>query len=263
MYAFLLEINLEQKGIDFEYRLVELSRTKSPLRVLSLCSGSARIEAGFDELTNYSCLWTLQDINDELLQKARGQFAPMASVEFLVGDVNLIHQMDREWDIIMCVSGLHHIVELESVTDFVYQSLSPSGEFWLLGEYVGNSGNRLNPSAQIAADNVFRELPEKYRFNQHTKRFDSTIPKNDYSIDCFEGIRADQIEKIISRRFATQSISRNNSFLWRFVNLAYANNYDLKKIEDMQVLEKLVRAELSHFNKVHDGTTLNAIYTKF
>lgn len=265
VYAYacrLLEINLEQKSIDFGHRLLELSRTKSPLRVLSLCSGSARIEAGFDDLTSQTCLWTLQDINDELLQKARDQFAPMASVEFLVGDVNLIHKMDREWDIIMCVSGLHHVVELESVTNFVAQSLSPGGEFWLLGEYVGNSGNRLNSSAQIEADNVFSGLPEKYRFNQHTKRLDSAIPKNDYSIDCFEGIRADQIEKIILRRFATQSISRNNSFLWRLVNLAYADNYDLKKIEDIHVIEKLVRAELLHFNKHHDGTTLNAIYYK-
>jgi SAM-dependent methyltransferase len=266
VYAYasrLLEINLGQEVIDFADRLLNLSQTRTPIRVLSLCAGSARTEAGFDEYTNRACFWTLQDISEDLLRRAQSYFSRMSSVEYVVGDLNNIRYLERKWDIIMCVSGLHHVVELEAVIEFIAQSLTNDGEFWLIGEYVGMNGNRLNPTAQIEADKVFSSLPKKFRFNHHTKEFDSTIPRNDYSIDCFEGIRAEEIERVISRRFATKLITKNNSFLWRLVNLAYADNYELNNKDDLKIIEELVRAEILHFRKNHDGTTLNAVYTRF
>jgi ubiquinone/menaquinone biosynthesis C-methylase UbiE len=258
----LLDSNLNQKLIDFEKRLTGFSKSKTPVRILSLCSGSARTEARFNELTNNSLHWTLQDLNSELLKKARKQFHPSASVEFLVGDINTVSFSSKKWDIIMCVSGLHHIVELEKVLKFVENSLAAKGEFWVIGEYVGKSGNRLNAKAQKRADELFQKIPAKYRFNSHTKKVDSYIPKNDYSIDCFEGIRADEIEGVISKFFVPIEIVKNNSFLWRLVNLAYADNYSLEVMEDLNILNTLVEAEVAHFTKYLDGTTLNAVYRK-
>jgi hypothetical protein len=57
-------------------------------------------------------------------------------------------------------------------------------------------------------------------------------------------------------------IVKNNSFLWRLVNLAYADNYSLEVKEDLNILNTLVEAEVSHFTKYRDGTTLNAVYQK-
>jgi ubiquinone/menaquinone biosynthesis C-methylase UbiE len=265
VYAYtnrLLGENLLMHEIDFSKRILALSERKPPLRILSLCSGSARNEAAFDAITGHTNHWTLQDLNEDLLNKARKQFSPISTVEFLVGDVNTIQNTGRSWDVIMCVSGLHHVVELERVIKFISESLTPDGEFWLIGEYVGKNGNRLHPTAQVSADKAFKSLPSTYRFNHHTKEIDSFVPKNDYSIDCFEGIRADEIESVISLEFFPLEISRNNSFLWRLVNLAYADNYDLKHEDDIFILESLVKAELSHFNKHRDGTTLNAVYKR-
>ena len=265
VYAYasrLLDLNLEFKSIDFEERILDLCKRKAPLRVLSLCSGSARTEARFDEVTEHACVWTLQDLNEELLNRAHRQFSPSSAVEFMVGDVNKIAQTDKKWDIIMCVSGLHHVVELEIVLNFIAQSLTLDGEFWLIGEYVGKSGNRLHPAAQVEADKIFHELPPKYRFNHHLNKVDEFLPRNDYSIDCFEGIRADEIEALISSQFYPKEIARNNAFLWRLINLAYADNYKLEETADLLVIESLVRAELDHFQRHHDGTSLNAIYKK-
>jgi ubiquinone/menaquinone biosynthesis C-methylase UbiE len=265
VYAYtnrLLGENLLTHDIDFSKRILSLSHQNPSLRVLSLCSGSARTEAALDAITGHTCNWTLQDLNEDLLSKARRQFSPSSTVEFLVGDVNTIQNIGNNWDVIMCVSGMHHVVELEKVIKFVSESLAPDGEFWLIGEYVGRSGNRLYPEAQVAADEVFSSLSPKYRFNHHTKEVDSFVPKNDYSIDCFEGIRADEIESVISSEFFPKEISKNNSFLWRLVNLAYADNYDLECQDDILTLESLVKAELLHFNKYRNGTTLNAVYKK-
>jgi SAM-dependent methyltransferase len=265
VYAYacrLLQLNLGTSGINFDERILALSQQKSPLRILSLCSGSARNEARLDEVTDNSCHWTLQDLNENLLTKARRQFSPAASVEFLVGDINKIGEMGKEWDIIMCVSGLHHVVELERVVSFISQSLAKDGEFWLIGEYVGKSGNRLHHAAQMEADRIFSTLPPKYRFNQHLNSIDMYLPRNDYSIDCFEGIRADEIEPIIASQFYPKHIDKNNSFLWRLVNLAYADNYDLRDEKDLKILHSLIFAEITHFKKHFDGTTLNAVYAK-
>lgn len=265
VYAYasrLLSDNLKMREIDFSQRILSLSHQNPSLRILSLCSGSARNEAALDAISGHTVHWTLQDLNENLLNKARKQFSPSSNVEFLIGDVNTIQDTGRNWDVIMCVSGLHHVVELEKVTKFVSDSLAPDGEFWLIGEYVGKSGNRLHPTAQISADKVFNSLSPRYRFNHHTKEVDSFVPKNDYSIDCFEGIRADEIESVISLEFFPVEISRNNSFLWRLVNLAYADNYNLEYDEDISTLESLVKSELLHFNKYRDGTTLNAVYKK-
>ena len=127
---------------------------------------------------------------------------------------------------------------------------------------MGRSGNRLKPEAQVEADRIFSNLPPKYRFNQHLKKVDELIPRNDYSIDCFEGIRADEIEAIISTQFYPVKITRNNAFLWRLVNLAYADNYNLENAEDLLMIKSLVKSEVSHFRTHHDGTSLNAIYKK-
>lgn len=258
----LLSENITLNQIFFSKRLQEMSDRKSSLKILSLCSGSARTEAGFDEFTKNACEWTLQDLNEDLLRKARRQFSPNANIEFLIGDVNKISKTEKEWDVIMCVSGLHHVVELERVIKFASESLIDDGEFWLIGEYVGRSGNRLQPDAQISADKIFNSLPARYRFNHHTRQIDDFLPRNDYSIDCFEGIRADEIEAAISVEFYPEAITRDNSFLWRLVNLAYGDNYDLTNDNDVKVLQSLVKAEVVHFNKNHDGTTLNAIYKK-
>jgi SAM-dependent methyltransferase len=252
VYAYanrLLSDNLQMLDIDFSQRILSLSHQNPSLRVLSLCSGSARNEAALDAMTGHALHWTLQDINEHLLIKARKQFSPSSNVELLVGDVNTIQNTGRSWDVIMCVSGLHHVVELEKVIKFISESLAPQGEFWLIGEYVGKSGNRLRPEAQVSADQVFSSLAPRYRFNHHTKDTDVFVPKNDYSIDCFEGIRADEIESVISSEFFPIGISRNNSFLWRLVNLAYADNYNLEFDEDVLTIETLVKAELLHFNK--------------
>lgn len=258
----LLDANLKQGIINFEKRLIALSESKLPIRILSLCAGSARTEARFDEITSSSLQWTLQDLNLELLKKARKQFSPSASVEFLVGDINTVDFSSKKWDIVLCVSGMHHIVELEKVLKFIESSLSEKGELWVIGEYIGRSGNRLNAIAQMRADELFQKIPAKFRYNTHTKKVDSFIPKNDYSIDCFEGIRANEIEGAISKYFSPVEIVKNNSFLWRLVNLAYADNYSLEDTGDLNVLNTLVKAEIAHFTKYRDGTTLNAIYRK-
>lgn len=256
----LLAANIPQPSPDFLGHLKKLSEKPGRVRILSLCSGAARIEADFASRAGPSVEWSLLDINPDLLDMASEQFASGLKLDLIEGNVNELMFSDEKWDVIMCVSAMHHIVELERLMEFCFRSLKPEGEFWSLGEYVGRNGNRLWPDAMEEANSIFRELPERYRINRNTKKVDDVMPPNDYSVGCFEGIRSEDIESLLNRWFVPVDVYRRNCFLWRMLNLAYCNNYDLNKDEDREWIVRMVEKELAHFRKGGRPTELFGIY---
>jgi ubiquinone/menaquinone biosynthesis C-methylase UbiE len=257
----LLYSAIHQQQPDFKTRLMHLADRKGTVKVLSLCSGAARIEAGFAAAAKERVAWSLLDINTELLDMASSQFSSSIQVDLIEADVNELSDTDETWDIILCVSALHHIVELEKVVRFCHHSLDPDGEFWSIGEYVGRNGNRLWPGAYDEANRFFKNLPEKFRFNHHSRQIDPVIPDNDYSVGCFEGIRSEEIEPILDRWFHRQEVYKANCFLWRLVNLAYSDNYKMNDPEDTSWIVKAVQSEINYFRNGGRGTELYGIYS--
>ena len=246
---------------DFSSRLA-LKSAERPLRVLSLCCGAARIEAAYSLRVGDRVEWTLLDINRDLLRMAATQFAPSIKVDLVEGDVNCLEPTGEKWDIIMCVSALHHVVELENVIGFCHKSLTENGEFWSVGENIGRNGNRLWPDARIAANLFFRQLPDRLRLNSHTGEIDEEIPDKDYSVGCFEGIRSEEIIDIINSYFVPLDVHIRNCFLWRLVNLAYSDNYDLQDQEDRQWLQQAALHEYQFFTNGGRGTELFGVFRK-
>jgi SAM-dependent methyltransferase len=256
----LLTSGISVQPPNFISRLRELVRTRGTVRVLSLCSGAARIEAGQAAAVGANVEWTLLDINEDLLQMAAKQFPASTKLDLIRADANQLVPTGEKWDVILCVSALHHLVELEQLMRFVRDSLAEDGEFWSIGEAVGRNGNRLWPEAKRAADAVFSELPEKYRLNSHTKAIDTSIPNTDFSIACFEGIRSEEILPILDRWLKPVNVYRRNCFLWRILNLAYCNNYNLADSDDRSLIVRLVKAELAHFRNSGRGTELFGVF---
>jgi len=255
----LLGRQIAQRPPNFAARLK--SRTANgPVRVLSLCSGAARIEAGFAAQVGDLAEWTLLDINSDLLRMAAQQFPRSVKVDLIEANVNELSNFGEKWDIILCVSALHHIVELERLFGFCHASLSEGGEFWSIGENIGRNGNRLWPDAMDAANTFFSQLPERLRLNRHTGTVDHTIPDKDYSAGCFEGIRSEDIESTLDTWFQQDHIYRLNCFLWRIINLAYSDNYALKNPEDRMWIHKAVQAECTCFRNGGRGTELHGVY---
>lgn len=249
---------------DFHRRLRELAERKAggPLRILSLCCGAARIEASFASALGVPAHWTLMDLNEGLLRSAAAAFPPGQSIELIAGNLNGIADYGERYDVILCVSGLHHIVELERVVGFIRDALVEGGEFWSIGEAIGRNGNRLWSHDQAAANAFFRQLPDRLRRNRHTGVVDESLPDVDYSTGTFEGIRSQDIEPLLSRRLQPVDLYRRNCFLWRLVDLSYADNYDMQDPADLEWLQRAVRAELAHF---HDGgrpTELHGVFRR-
>lgn len=256
----LLSSGISQTPPNFVQRLKSRVEAGKSVKVLSLCSGAARIEASFAAQLGCNVEWSLLDINVDLLGLASKQFSPEIKLDLIEANVNELDFSGDKWDVILCVSALHHVVELERVIRFCHESLNEGGEFWSIGEYVGKNGNRLWPNARDDANKIFERLPKEYRLNRHSNRIDQKIPDNDCSVGCFEGIRSEEIESILDRWFHPEDVYRRNCFLWRLINLAYSDNYDVTKSSDRMLIIRMVNSEIAHFQTGGRGTELFGVY---
>jgi SAM-dependent methyltransferase len=256
----LLEQRLGLEPPDFRRRIRSLAQERQ-LRVLSLCSGAGRIEAELARWAGAPISFTLMDFSSELLEAARGKFPSFAKVETQVADLNDLTP-SGEFDLIICVSGLHHLLELERISGSIAAMLSDTGEFWSIGEQIGRNGSRLWPDAYECANRFFEALPDAKRLNSATGRIDETLPNDDCSLNMFEGIRSEEIEDILGRFLMPVEVYKRNCFLWRMFNLSYVANYNCESEPDRLLVEQAVAAEYDHWRRGGRPTELTAVFEK-
>jgi SAM-dependent methyltransferase len=236
----------------------------SKFRVLSLCSGAARIEADLIRgLPGERLRMTLLDINPNLLNTAKQTLSEWCEVEAITGDVNELDLQGEKFDIIMCVSALHHVVELEHLIEAVADGLSDTGEFWSIGENVGRNGGRLWPESYEVANRFFSKLDEKYRINRMTNlSSDEYLPDMDYSIGCFEGIRCEAIEPTLLHYFSPVNVCKHNCIIWKLFSPSYSDNYDMRCPKDLALIEEAVDLDINLFRRGGRPIELNGIYKR-
>ncbi|MDO5604011.1 MAG: class I SAM-dependent methyltransferase [Paracoccus sp. (in: a-proteobacteria)] len=234
------------KPVQFAVRAKELARDRS-LRVLTVCCGRAATERMIFTDVAHRPRITLVDINQDLLNMAAENLASVADTTFICGDANEIKLPAGEFDVAMCVAGLHHIVELEHLIGQLAGCLKPDGEFWSIGEYAGRTGARLWPDSYEIADEIFAALPEKYRYNNIFRTHDEHLRNVDCSEATFEGIRADEIIEILGEHFESVHVDRWSTIAWRIIGPAYVDNYDLDDDEDRAIVERIANLDADYF----------------
>ena len=249
---------------DFFQRARSLNAIR-PLKMLSICAGAARVEEQVLQHCEGRVELTLLDASHDLISRAAArlaQSAPRHSTSCLVGDINEGLPGEGMFDVIVCVSAMHHVADLETVLSQVNERLEPHGEFWSIGEQVGRNGNRLWPDALRDANLAFEKLPARLRKNSHTGKVDLDLGDKDFSIACFEGIRSEELEEQFERHFIPVDVYKRNAFLWRLVDATYSDNYLLGEAEDMGHLRDLVAAEVVHWCMGGRSTELHGVYRK-
>jgi SAM-dependent methyltransferase len=244
---------------DFASRIVGW-RGDRALRMLSLCSGTAGVEATLLASAAGDVDLTLVDVSPVLLAEASLRQPSNVSVRTVVAAVEEYVPPSGWFDVVCFVSGLHHVIELELVLGRLATSLNENGELWLIGEQVGRNGSRLHSDAFAIADPVFSALPGRLRWNRESQRVDDRFPNPDYSTSCFEGIRSADVPDALSRWFLPLETDLRNCFLWRFVNLTYAANFDLANADDVAHLKRIAAADAVFWSMGGRGTELNGVF---
>lgn len=240
--------------LNFAHRLHQMAKDR-PLRIASLCCGSGRTERMLIRGIEDRISITMIDINQGLLDQASELLSEVSHVDTICSDVNEFDLPENEYDVVMCVSALHHVIELESLVDEVANGLVVNGEFWSIAEYVGRTGARLWPESYDAADAIFSELPEKFRENHAAgeKVIDDHLRNVNCALNTFEGVRSEDIMPILESRLKAEQVDRWSTIIWRVLGPAYVPNYDVEKVVDRALVEFIAHRDVE-FQK--SGTLL-------
>lgn len=240
------------RRIDFKKRFSKKLAAETHLRVLSLCSGEGKQEYEIMQGAEEHVDITFYDLNEHLLNELTRTFHRFHKKEVMCGDINRVELPEESFDIIVCVSALHHIVELEHVIPAIARALKPTGEFWSIAEYVGRNGTRLYDDAYEIANSFFRALPQQYRMNHihyAEPKVDEALPNWDCSVSSFEGIRSESVESVIRQHLNVEEMYKENGFIWALTSPSYAPNYDLRRALDEKIIQAAAQLDAHYQNE--------------
>ena len=180
------------------------------------------------------------DVNASVLERGRVAAAAAgveAHFQFTATDLNAWAPTAR-YDIVLAIQFLHHVVELERLFASVRRVLAPGGRF-LIDDMVGRNGHRRWPEALAVVEELWRELPEPYRFNHKTQRVDAQYDDIDWSGSGFEGVRAQDIMPLLLRHFHFEFAFGFANVIDPFVDRAYGGNFDPEREWDRAFIDRV------------------------
>jgi SAM-dependent methyltransferase len=228
-------------------------------RFLSLGSGNCDTEVRVAQLLEgmgltefvIECL----DLSGEMLARGRELAAERgvaARLEFVQGDFNT-WRADGSYAGVLANQSLHHIVELEHVFDEVRRALEARHGVFVTSDMIGRNGHQRWPEAIAALRRLWRELPVEYRYNRQLHRLEEEFADWDCSGVGFEGVRAEEVLRLLVERFHFHEFIGFANIADVFVDRGIGHNFDLHGAWDRDFIDRvealdsalIVRGELS------------------
>jgi SAM-dependent methyltransferase len=252
-YVAPLFVEVGVGGLDdlFEEAVVEQCARRAPdrARLVSLGAGNGEYELPFAArlaargVENLELL--LLELNDAMLERA----LETASELGLSGRVTIEQTDLNTWtaeapaDIYLAIHSLHHVVALEHLYDQVAATLDPAGVV-LVNDMIGRNGHVRWPEAGEILAGIWRNLPERYRFNHYVNRTDPEYP----DVDCaanggFEGVRAQDVLPLLLARFHPELYVTFGNLVDPFIDRIYGPNLDLGNPDDASFLDTVARLD--------------------
>lgn len=210
---------------------------------LSIGSGDCSIEvdiaqrlkrAGMDVVIECT------ELSPVLLDRGR-----KAASDANVGDGLLFTEVDinqwrpaRRYAAAMAHHSLHHIVELEHVFDQVQLALIPGGRF-VISDMIGRNGHMRWPEALTLVEAIWSTLPDSKKYNQQLKRLERTFVNWDCSGEGFEGVRAQDILRLLVERFDFDKFIAFGNLTDVFVDRSFGHNYDADSAANREFIDRL------------------------
>jgi SAM-dependent methyltransferase len=220
------------------------NKPEETVSILSVGAGNCATEINIAEwlrengIENYR--FECVDINPQVLKRARASASEKGFADrFTLGtfDINT-WKPTRLYDVILAIQSLHHFVELELLFEKIYNALQPAGYF-LSDDMIGRNGHQRWPEALRFVNEFWRELPDKYKYNHGLKCLEKRFPNSDCSVQGFEGIRAQDILPLLTRRFHFELFIGFGNIIDIFVDRAYGPNFDPANQWDCSFIDRV------------------------
>jgi SAM-dependent methyltransferase len=158
-----------------------------------------------------------------------------------VADLNSVQLPEKQFDLVVAQTCLHHVLFLEHVADQIWCSLKSDGYLWI-HDFTGETQSQYEPKRLAIMNQILRILPEKFRRNRLSNRLMAEIkrPEPGTLASPFESIRSSEIIPIFQRWF-TIEWKREFSALLHLVappgtRAAYTENEDTKALFEILLL---------------------------
>ena len=167
------------------------------------------------------------ELNPTMLERGRAaaDAAGLSSnLNFIPTDLNAWNAAG-EYDAVIAIQSLHHVVNLEGLFDEVKRCLRPGGTF-LISDMIGRNGHQRWPEALEVVHEFWRKLPPSYRFNKLLNRYEEFYESWDCSVEGFEGVRSQDILPLLLERFHFQFFFPFGNAIDPFVDRAFGPHFD-------------------------------------
>jgi SAM-dependent methyltransferase len=217
-------------------------RSQAVSEIVSLGSGNCDYEIGLARglrklnVTNFHFLCL--EMNSSMLERGAALAADSGLTQhfsFAECDLNA-WTADKQFDSILAVHSLHHVVALEGLFDEVRRSLSEEGVF-LINDMIGRNGHMRWPEALEVVQTFWKELPTAQTYNHQLKRFEKEYENWDCSTEGFEGVRAQDILPELIKRFEFDCFLGFANVIDIFVDRCFGHNFDPKNEADLRFID--------------------------
>ena len=145
-----------------------------------------------------------------------------------------------QYHLVMVNHSLHHFVALELLFDTIHKVLHPEGYF-VADDMIGRNGHMRWPEALAILEELWAELPDRYKYNHQLRRLEIEYENWDCSRQGGnEGIRSQDILPLLLKKFHFDLFVGFANVIDVFVDRNFGHNFDPNDAQDNQD-EKLPR----------------------
>ncbi len=212
--------------------------------IYSLGAGNSDIEIRIAQMLRDQRLTNFQfrclDISPDML--ARGRELALQShlgdcFEFLEMDVAR-WRAGNSAAVVMAHHSLHHMETLEETFANIKKAIGEDGYF-LTCDMVGRNGHLRWPEALAILHDLWRTMPDRYKYNHQLQRHEEMYENWDCSKEGFEGIRAQDILPLLIKNFYWEAFVAFGNLPDVFVDRGFGHNFDVKNPEDTQFIDRI------------------------
>ncbi len=179
---------------------------------------------------SFQCL----DINPAMLDRGREAASSKRLIEhfeFLESDVAQ-WRSPQPLAIVMAHHSLHHIQELETTFENIKSAIGHKGYF-LSCDMIGRNGHMRWPEALEIVHDIWRTMPDRYKYNHQLHRFEELYENWDCSKEGFEGIRAQDVLPLLVKLFHFDAFVAFGNLPDVFVDRGFGHNLSPANEEDV------------------------------
>jgi SAM-dependent methyltransferase len=214
------------------------------VEIASLGAGNSDMEVGLGKLLHeQGCtdfLFHCLDVNPAMLARGR----EMAAAAGLADRYSFERVDAARWNpgrplgVVIAHQSLHHFVELEAIFANVKAAIGEDGYF-LSNDMIGRNGHQRWPEALQEVHRIWRDMPDRYKYNHQLKRFEELYENWDCSKEGFEGVRAQDILPLLVKTFHFEAFVAYGNIVDVFVDRGFGHNFDPRNAADVAFIEKL------------------------